>query len=125
MCYRTQTITANSSTPSCYDSSDSPFSFFNYIFMPSLFHSVPVLLWVTASIFLLCLHCFHVILCTKAGTRLGNVCWGTLPAPPTDMYLFIEENKTTALWPAGPGMPACVNPFSTQLSFYYKLQLKL
>lgn len=43
----------------------------------------------------------------------GDVSWQPLPAPPADMYLFIEKNKITALWPAGPGMPACARSFSS------------
>lgn len=44
--------------------------------------------------------------------------------PPKDIYLFIEKNKTTALWPAGPGRPECMNLFPTGLSFYHKVLLK-
>lgn len=83
-------------------------------------HSCPHTL---SLLFLLCLHCFHGIVSTKAGTVLGNVCWQTLPAPPADTYLFIEKNKTTALWPAGPGRFGCMNPFLTGESFHLKLLL--
>lgn len=119
MCYRTVKSKINPySALSYYDSSGSPVSFLITYLLCFTLCSCPLFLCVADSIFLLCL---RSILYTKAGTGLGNVCWQTLPAPPTDMYLFIEKNKTTALWPDGPGMPGCMSPFSNGLSFYHKL----
>lgn len=46
--------------------------------------------------------------CIKAAVELRRICLQNPHAPPTDMYLFIEKNKITVLWPAGLGMPDCL-----------------
>lgn len=51
---------------------------------------------------------FYVTLNTNAGTSWGCQLAACFCSLLSVVHLFIEKNKITASWPAGPGRPACV-----------------
>lgn len=63
---------------------------------------------VTQPIVLLPPRRFYVTLNTNAGTSWGCQLAACFCSLLSVVHLFIEKNKITASWPAGPGRPACV-----------------